>query len=316
MVVWLPLLFQVAIPLAGLAWLAVRAPSQGQTLLRAVALAAYLAAIAVAGLWLVVPWYLPLVYGFLLGAALVRPLRGIRRRPFLPRGTRAWLGAAGHAAFALLTAAVTIQAVEGRRPPADAVGLAFPLEGGTYLVANGGSRALVNGHFATLEGGRLRPYRGQSYGVDLVRVNAWGFRARGLYPRDPEAYAIYGDTVRAPCAGRVIEAVDGRPDLPPPETDRKQLAGNHVLLECGDVWVLLAHMRRASVRVRVGDSVALRHPLGVVGNSGNTSEPHLHIHAQRPGTTEAPLGGDPLPILLDGRFPARNARFDATTRAP
>ena len=44
-------------------------------------------------------------------------------------------------------------------------------------------------------------------------------------------------------------------------------------------------------------------------NSGNTGEPHLHVHAQRPGPVGAPLGGDPLPLLFGGRFPVRGDRI-------
>ena len=50
------------------------------------------------------------------------------------------------------------------------------------------------------------------------------------------------------------------------------------------------------------------HVLGRVGNSGNTGEPHLHVHAQRPGSTIAPLSGEPVPIRLGGRYLVRNDR--------
>lgn len=48
--------------------------------------------------------------------------------------------------------------------------------------------------------------------------------------------------------------------------------------------------------------------LGRVGNTGNTDEPHLRVHVQRPGTTKIPFGGDPLSILFDGRYLHRNAK--------
>ena len=85
--------------------------------------------------------------------------------------------------------------------------------------------------------------------MDVVRLNAWGFRARGLRPRDPTRYAIFGDPVRAPCSGRVVQALDGLPDLPPPQKDREHMAGNHVLLACGDVEVLLGHFHPLPVRL-------------------------------------------------------------------
>jgi murein DD-endopeptidase MepM/ murein hydrolase activator NlpD len=88
------------------------------------------------------------------------------------------------------------------------------------------------------------------------------------------------------------------------------MAGNHVLLDCGRPWVLLGHLKKRSVRVGAGDSVRIGQRLGAVGNTGNTGEPHLHIHAQLPGDKEAPFSGDPLPMRLDGRYLHRNALID------
>jgi murein DD-endopeptidase MepM/ murein hydrolase activator NlpD len=84
------------------------------------------------------------------------------------------------------------------------------------------------------------------------------------------------------------------------------MAGNHVILDCGGVWVVLAHLRRGTCLVHEGTRVRVGDPIGEVGNSGNTNEPHLHIHAQMPGTAQAPLSGRPVAILLNGRYLARN----------
>ena len=202
-------------------------------------------------------------------------------------------------------------------PPERAVTLAFPLEPGVYLVVNGGSDIQTNAHLMTLDASipRFREWRGQSYGVDIVKLDAFGFRARGVLPADPKAYAIYGVHVLAPCAGQVLIAVDGLPDMQVPEVDRAHLAGNHVMLRCADpntnsdADVLLGHLRTGSVQVRAGATVAAGDWLGSAGNSGNTGEPHLHVHAQRPGPAGAPLGGDPLPVLFGGRFPVRGDRI-------
>jgi murein DD-endopeptidase MepM/ murein hydrolase activator NlpD len=177
---------------------------------------------------------------------------------------------------------------------------------------NGGSTQLVNAHRMTLTGKRFWAYRGQSDGVDLVRLNGWGLHASGPLPPEPGAYVIFGDSVFAPCAGTVIAAVDGLPDMPPPTMDRQHMAGNHVLIERGEAWLLVGNLRSGSVRVRTGERVQAGDLLGAVGNSGNTAEPHLHIHAQRPGTSAAPFSGEPLPITFEGRFLARNARIGRT----
>lgn len=304
--VWIPLLTQLVIPVGLLLWLARRSDrSRSAWWLEAVFVASYILAIALAGLWLTLPWYLPLIYGGLFLAALVR---GRPRGAWWPANGRAWLALTLRAVAAVLSVGVVVYALAGYRPPAEPVDLAFPLRSGTYLVVNGGANTLINAHPETLTLERARPYRGQSYGVDIVALDEWGWRADGLAPTDPAAYAIFGHTIHAPCAGSVVAAVDGQADLPPPQVDRDHMAGNHVILDCAGRWIVLGHMQQGSVQVVLGDEVATGEPLGRVGNTGNTGEPHLHIHAQRPGSTDMPLGGEPLPITLGGRYLTRNAR--------
>lgn len=202
-----------------------------------------------------------------------------------------------------------IYAVSGRTAPTETVDLAFPLRQGTYLVVNGGTSELLNAHLMTVSGKRFRAYRGQRYGADVVRIDRWGRRATGFQPREPSAYRIFGDSVFAPCAGRIVAVLDGLHDQPVPEVVRVHMAGNHVLLACGAVHVLLGHLQHGSVRVRVGSTVGIQTLLGHVGNTGNTGEPHLHIHAQHPGPASLPLSGEPLPIRLNARFPVRNLRL-------
>ena len=308
-VVLVPLVLQLIVPAALITWLAsARHASLVAWLLALVLSAAWIGTIAAAGLWLVLPWYLPLVYTLLLVVAGVRSSRGGNRRIVWPRGVPRGAAVVVLGVMAAGAVALLAVALSGRRPPGALLELASPLGAGTYLVANGGSNVLVSAHVQTLDDSRFRRARGQSYGVDLVRIDAAGLRASGILPRDPAHYAIFGDTIYAPCAGNVIFAIDGFDDLPVPVMDREHLAGNHVLLECGGAWVLLAHMRKGSVQVAEGAHVALGQALGTVGNTGNSSEPHLHIHAQRPGTLAEPLSGEPLPISIGGRYLVRGQR--------
>lgn len=94
---------------------------------------------------------------------------------------------------------------------------------------------------------------------------------------------------------------------PVSEGDPQNPAGNHVELETADgVRIFLAHMLKGSVRVSTGDRVRRGDPLGKVGNSGNTSEPHLHIHAVRGG--RGLFEGKGVPLTFGGRFLVRNDR--------
>ena len=100
--------------------------------------------------------------------------------------------------------------------------------------------------------------------------------------------------------------------MPPgPKSFVRTLVGSYVILECRIGLDVLGHLQRGSVAVQAGQVMEPGHVLGRVGNSGNTGEPHLHVHAQRPGSTLAPLSGEPVPIRLGGRYLVRNDRVRA-----
>jgi murein DD-endopeptidase MepM/ murein hydrolase activator NlpD len=80
------------------------------------------------------------------------------------------------------------------------------------------------------------------------------------------------------------------------------------VLRCGRYEVAMAHLKRGSIIVRVGQPITAGMTIGQVGNSGASSEPHLHINAQTPGTDSAPFSGKPVVMLFNGEFLARNDR--------
>jgi hypothetical protein len=175
------------------------------------------------------------------------------------------------------------------------------------MVVNGGNAASVNAHIHALSPriAQLQPYRGSAWAVDMVAVDMIGMRAAGLMPRDPSKYWMFGATVVAPCHGRVIRLVDDLVDMPVGEFDQDNPAGNHIILRCAEAHIVLAHLQQWHALVKEGDDVELGKVLGAVGNSGNSNEPHLHIHAQQPGPSNAPLSGNPLPMRIAGRFLVR-----------
>ena len=307
---WLPLLSQLAVPVLLLTWLTLgRHAMKARFISIAALVATYILAIGIAGLWLVLPWWLPIGYAAVIVWTIARRLSGSEQRTPPPPTVRGLATTALIGAAATLLLGIVGLAIAGRQSPGIPIDLSLPLGSGTYIVVNGGSQTLINAHVGTLEAERFARYRGQSYGVDLVRINRIGLRVSGLLPPDPAAYLIYGDPVLAPCQGRVVLAEDGAPDMPPPQADRAHMAGNHVILECGSLWIVLGHPQRGSVAVQAGQITEVGHVLGLVGNSGNTGEPHLHVHAQQPGSTIAPLSGEPVPIRLDGRYLVRNSRI-------
>jgi hypothetical protein len=179
---------------------------------------------------------------------------------------------------------VAIGVLRGHEVPPGAIDLAFPLRGGSFLIGHGGSTGASNTY---------NPHPQQRYAVDIMKLNSFGSRANGLLPRELNRYAIFDAVVLSPCDGAIVGAVDAFPDQIPGTVDAKNVAGNHVIVRCGDANVTLAHLRRGSVAVRPGAKVATGQLLGRAGNSGNTTEPHLHIHAERNGVAvPAKLGGE------------------------
>jgi Peptidase family M23 len=306
---------QIVLPLALLTWLAV-APAKGWLafVAQAAGTGSFLLALALAAMWIVPPWPTPYAYGLIYLAALSPGVRQLRRAPSRIWEVPLWssLAFAALVLLGLFSLYVIVQALAGRTPPPGQIAtIASPFPNGTYLVASGGSNDWVNAHVRTLDPSvpRFRLWRGQSYGVDIIKVDALGLRASGWRPAEPDAYLTFGAPLIAPCAGTVVAALDGLPDQRIPQQDPVHKGGNYVMIDCGPFVVALAHLQRGSVRVRPGDDIALGAPIGLMGNSGQSSEPHLHIHAQLGFNPNQPFGGKPMPLSIAGRYLARNGRL-------
>lgn len=269
------------------------------TAVTAVGLGAYALLV---GRWDMFSYYLRPVAAVLLLAALVISLIRHRRSPWWrrPETRRDWLSFGVGLLVAALFAGLAGYAVSGTVPGREQVELAFPLKSGVAYVGQGGANPLLNYH---------NPIRAQAFALDIVALNAAGLHAWGLTPSELDRYTVFGWDVHSPCAGTVVEAQDGLADLIPPATDTANRAGNHVVVRCADtepaVEVLLAHLHQGTVAVEPGAEVTVGQMVGRVGNTGNTSEPHLHVHAVRAGSGSA-LDGEGVPIRFNGRFLVRN----------
>jgi murein DD-endopeptidase MepM/ murein hydrolase activator NlpD len=311
--------FQLVLPAALLIWYARwPAPNMLAYLIQTGTVVLSLLALCLIPIWLVPPWWMAWMYVAIAIALGVHQIvrKGVSTQYRVPRSVSAWAGTVVLALCAFAVATLNYRALAGRVVPDEVLDLDFPMGPGTYLVANGGSTDVVNGHFLTLDPqtDRQRNYRGQSYAVDLIKLGDFGLRATGWRPRDPAVYAIYGEPVLAPCAGRVVAAQDGKADMPVPEMDTSLLEGNHVFMDCSGFGVLLAHLRQGSLEVAIGDFVGTGDKLGEAGNSGQSAEPHLHIHAQQIPTEGSLLSGDPVFVTFDGRFLVRNDRVSIGPR--
>ena len=115
-------------------------------------------------------------------------------------------------------------------------------------------------------------------------------------------YGCYGVPVVAPTTGQVVQAAGDQPDELSGTISKKVTApmGNHVVIETPDRGhLIVAHLKPGSVLVRPGHRVTEGEVIGACGNSGNTSEPHVHIHYQRQHPKDVRLNfADGLPLYF------------------
>lgn len=98
-----------------------------------------------------------------------------------------------------------------------------------------------------------------------------------------EDYGIFGAKVMAPASGTVVSINNNDHDLVPGSDNFQSMAGNHIYLRVDETgtFLVLAHLKKGSIKVKEGQHVNEGEFLAQVGNSGSSSEPHLHIHHQR-----------------------------------
>ena len=150
---------------------------------------------------------------------------------------------------------------------------------GQWLTFWGGDTKEINQHHDTPN---------QRVAFDFVVADEKGQTHRGTGESNGDYYA-FGKEVLAPAAGVVTDVIEGVRDNAPASMNPYSALGNAVVIQHAEHEVsVLAHFKLGSIRVKVGDTVTVGQVLGVCGNSGNSSEPHVHYHLQN------------TPIIQDG----------------
>jgi murein DD-endopeptidase len=173
-----------------------------------------------------------------------------------------------------------------------------PLRGGAWLTANGPSNE--SGHRRALIPIGGMPAIAQRFAIDYVRVDTAGSTVSGDRARNENFYAQNADAI-AVADGIVVATKDSIPENVPGINSRavpinlETVGGNHVILDVGGGrYAFYAHLRPGSLRVKAGDRVRRGQVLGLVGNSGNSTEPHLHFHL---ADANSPLGSEGIPYV-------------------
>lgn len=136
-----------------------------------------------------------------------------------------------------------------------------------WFVFWGGINQFVNYHYV---------YEDQRYAYDLVIIKD------GLSYRESinnlENYYAFNREITAPADGKVVKIIDGVIDNVIGELNPDQPEGNCIIIEhSNNEFSMLAHLKQNSIIVNEGESVIRGQVVGLCGNSGNSTEPHLHF---------------------------------------
>jgi murein DD-endopeptidase MepM/ murein hydrolase activator NlpD len=179
---------------------------------------------------------------------------------------------------------------------AEAVLIGPPLRGGPWLTANG--PANESGHRRALIPVAGAPSIAQRFAIDYVRVLDDNKTFSGDQLKN-ESYPAEGVDALAVANGTVVAVKDSIPENVPGINSRavpitlETVGGNHVIIDIGGgKYAFYAHLKPGSIRVKRGDRVTRGQVVGLVGNSGNSTEPHLHFHIS---DGNSPLGSEGVP---------------------
>ncbi len=178
--------------------------------------------------------------------------------------------------------------------------IAPPLRGAGWLNANGCCIADTPHRAARLAIDGERYVKFETFAIDWLRLQD-GRSYAGDGSRN-EQYFAFGAEILSVADGTVVAVRDGMPEEAPHQPTvavrhPADYAGNHVVVQIQpDVWAVYAHLQPGSVAVQVGDRVTTGRRLGLLGNTGNTTEAHLHFQL-----SDGPdvLASTSLPFVFD-----------------
>jgi hypothetical protein len=172
----------------------------------------------------------------------------------------------------------------------------------------GGRSELVNGHNGH-NGHNVAV--AQDYALDLLQETDGQ-----TYAGDATVLANYhawGEPVRAPADGVIATVINTFPDQPIGSVDLQHPPGNQVVIDIGaGRFIAFGHLQSGSIRASVGERVQRGEIIGLVGNSGNSDEPHLHVQAQNQAIFDVnspPPGLITYPLLFDDAQLHRGGRI-------
>ena len=204
----------------------------------------------------------------------------------------------------------TIQAAELDINPAAPIAIQSPLRGKNWSAGNGPSN--ISSHRRVVIPVNAQPHIGQRYAIDWIQLGDDGNSFSGDKHKN-SSYHAWDQTVHAVMDGKIVEIKDGIAENVPNSgklavaITSDTVAGNYVIEDLGDGrYAAYAHLRPGTLKVKVGDTVHAGNEIGHLGNSGNSSEPHLHFQiCDAPSFFES----EGLPFAID-KFTREDFKID------
>jgi Peptidase family M23 len=188
---------------------------------------------------------------------------------------------------AALAAMIGVVGVWGSTPKPDDRTIEAPPLRGSWIAGDSANNRPNAAHRRAILIEDGHAWLAQRFAIDWVQYQTVdGVSTTWKGPEDRnESYFCYGQRIYSVAAGKVVGMADALPENVPHSgkyavtIGADNAAGNHVVVEIPPHrYVLYAHMRPGTVRVKTGDEVRTGDILGLVGNTGSSTEPHLHIH--------------------------------------
>jgi hypothetical protein len=159
----------------------------------------------------------------------------------------------------------------------EAVEIEFPFRKGKYLITDGGNSRisrLMNYHYYSAVHKKKGTYRSMMFATDIVKtVNS----ERNFLPLHNEVYPVFGEKIFSPVKGQIVKVEDKITDNIPFCGSYPYNTGNTVVIRFGNKYLLLGHLKKESIKVKVNDSVESGDLIAEAGNSGFSERPHLHM---------------------------------------
>ncbi|MBU3133726.1 M23 family metallopeptidase [Clostridium gasigenes] len=177
-----------------------------------------------------------------------------------------------------------ISSIRASKKPEDCINLSFPFKDGKYIITDGGDgkiSSLLNYHNKAQIHKNGKSNTSMRYATDIAKLNKFGFTVTNCLTKKNKNYEIFNEKVYCPCEATVVEIVNGIEDNIPFSGKYPYNVGNRIILKIDNYYIVMGHLAKDSIAVKVGDRVKSGQQLAIIGNSGLTPRPHLHMQVSK-----------------------------------